>query len=142
MLTRFVIYGLLGLNIEILWTGLTSAIGGNLNLIGHTSVWMFFIYGSAVFLLEPVHNKIPHINPILRGLIWTVLIFVIELVSGLLLRLFGIEAWHYTSPLSILGVIRLDYAPAWFIVGLIFEKIHSALMTNNIGTKSKIQNKE
>ena len=55
MLIRYMIYGLLGWNIEIIWTGFTSLGSGSRDLVGHTSVWMFFIYGAAVFLLEPVH---------------------------------------------------------------------------------------
>ena len=128
MLTRFVIYGFLGLNMEVLWTGLSSALRGDINLMGHTSVWMFFIYGSAVFLLEPVHGIIAGCNFFTRGCIWAVLIFTMEFACGMLLRLIGIEAWHYSGPFSIYGIIRLDYLPAWFAVGLIFERLHDVLI--------------
>ena len=131
MITRFVIYGLLGWNMEILWTGLSSVTDGSFNLIGHTSVWMFFVYGSAVFALEPIHPKISHLNWFYRGCIWTVLIFLIEFISGMLLKLIGIEAWHYSCPLSVCGVIRLDYAPLLFVVGLLLEKAHSMLLLLN-----------
>ena len=129
------IYGLLGWNIEIIWTGLTSLGSGSRDLVGHTSVWMFFIYGAAVFLLEPVHAWIGGFHWFWRGCIWTVFILANEFVSGMLLKVFGIEAWHYTGWSSVLGVIRLDYAPLWFAVGLIFERIHHLLLAYHVGVK-------
>lgn len=134
MLIRYIIYGLLGWNMEVLWTGLTSFNKTGLNLIGHTSVWMFFVYGLAC-LLEPVHTKIVHLNWFIRGLIWMVLIFSIEFVTGYILRLFGISAWTYDGKFSVRGLIRLDYAPLWFAVGLLFEKVHFLLLSYNIGIK-------
>ena len=104
-------------------------------MMGHTSIWMFFIYGLAVFLLEPIHNLIADYNWYIRGCVWATLIFAIEFATGMLLRAVGIEAWYYTGPLAILGVIRLDYAPLWFGVGLIFEQIHTLLLTYHIGVK-------
>lgn len=120
---------------EIIWTGLSSAADGSRNLMGHTSVWMFFIYGAAVFLLEPVHARIGGLHWFLRGCVWTLLIFAIELITGLLLKFAGIQAWEYTGAMSVLGVIRLDYAPLWFAVGLIFERVHNLLIAYRIGLK-------
>ena len=120
---------------EILWTGMTSLAGGSRDLMGHTSIWMFFIYGAAVFLLEPVHNRIGGLPWFWRGCIWMLFIFLIELASGLVLRIFGIRAWHYTGRTAVLGLIRLDYAPLWFMVGLIFERIHNLLLHYHVGVK-------
>ncbi len=135
MLTRYIIYGFLGWNVEIIWTGLNSLASGSKDLIGHTSIWMFFIYGTAVFVLEPIHYKIAEFNWLFRGIIWMFLIFAIEMISGLALKLIGVEAWHYYGPTSILGIIRIDYAPLWFILGLVFEKIHNVLISYQIGIK-------
>ncbi len=135
MLIRYFIYGLLGWNIEVIWTGLGSLLSGNPNLMGHTSLWMFFIYGLAAFVLEPIHNRIAPWRWYLRGLVWTALIFAIEFVAGMLLQLLGIQAWHYTGVFSVLGVIRLDYAPAWFVVGLLFERVHNTLLKYGVGTR-------
>ncbi|MGN1093064.1 MAG: hypothetical protein ACI4RS_05360 [Monoglobaceae bacterium] len=135
MLKRFIIYGLLGWNMEVLWTGITSLSAENVNLIGHTSVWMFFIYGSAVFIFEPVYRIIADCNMFVRGCAWTALIFVIEFISGLLLHSIGIEAWYYNCRFAVCGVIRLDYAPAWFAVGLVFEKVNHILQRYKIGVK-------
>lgn len=133
MITRFIFYGMIGWNMEILWTGIGSALRGNPNLMGHTSLWMFLIYGSAAFAFEPVHELITEYNFFVRGCIWTVLIFAMETAAGAFLRLFGIEAWHYTAPMSVYGLIRLDYFPAWFVVGMLFERLHDVLIRYNIG---------
>lgn len=133
MLIRYIIYGLIGMNMEIFWTGLSEIRMHSKNLVGHTSLWMFLIYGLAAFTLEPLHNLIQNENIFFRGCSYATIIFLIEFFSGYILRLFGIEAWHYTTPLSVMGLIRLDYAPIWFIVGLIFEKIHIVLLNTHIG---------
>lgn len=59
-----------------------------------------------------------------------ILIFTIELLSGLLLkRIIGVCPWNYvTEPFTIYGIITLSYIPVWFTAGLIFEKVHDALI--------------
>lgn len=129
MLTHYIIYGLLGMLMEIFWTGMHSLLSGNLNLISKTSIWMFFIYGSAVFL-EPIHSKIRRNNIFVRGTLWVFLIFAIEFISGFFLKqVIGSCPWDYSysTKYTLGGYIRFDYFPAWFIVGLIFEKVHDFL---------------
>lgn len=129
MIKRFVLYGLLGLCAEVLWTGLGSMINGDVRLTGSTYIWMFPIYGLAVFL-EPIHNRIRHLSLFTRGGVYMVLIFAGEFSSGLLLReLLGVCPWNYQyEPLSIYGLITLRYIPVWFVAGLIFEKFHDTLI--------------
>lgn len=127
---HFVIYGLVGLLAETLWTGFNSALSGDKNLRCNTYLWMFFIYGLGVFL-EPVHELIRPVSWILRGLIWAALIFGIEFATGFALKSsIGTCPWNYdgTSALSIKGYIRLDYLPVWFCLGLGFEYLHDFLI--------------
>lgn len=114
---------------EILWTGWASLLKGDFALRGVSYLWMFPIYGSGVFL-EPLHDRLRELHWFLRGLLWIIVIFTIEFVSGAFIKMsVGVIPWDYTgaSALSIGGFIRLDYAPAWFIVGLLYEKIHDFL---------------
>ena len=129
MWKRFIIYGLLGLCAEVLWNGFGAMLNGDVLLRGTTCIWMFPIYGLAVFL-EPVHYRIKHLPLIVRGGIYMVLIFAVELICGLLLRLvLGECPWNYVNKtLSIGGIITLDYAPVWIVVGIMFEKIHDAII--------------
>lgn len=129
--TRFVIYGLLGWITEIIFTGTGSLLANSLHLTGHTYLWMFPIYGMAVFL-EPIHDRIRTAPWVIRGIIWAAVIIMIEYVSGwLLAALIGFCPWDYTgeSPFSVDGYIRLDFFPFWFAAGLIFEQIHDFLDT-------------
>lgn len=129
MITHYIIYGLAGLLIEILWTGIGSLFLGNYALTGHTYIWMFFIYGLGVFL-EPIHDKIREYNILIRGFIWVFLIYIIEYSTGYLLQiLIGYCPWDYSTQTRyhLNGFIRFDYFPAWFVVGLLFERFHDYL---------------
>ena len=140
MWIRFIIYGLLGLCAEVLWNGFGAMLNGDVLLRGTTCIWMFPIYGLAVFL-EPVHYRIKHLPLIARGGIYMVLIFAAELVSGLLLRsVLGVCPWNYVNKtLSICGIITLEYAPIWFMVGIIFERIHDAIIRIEYNTNYKVK---
>ena len=127
---RFIIYGLIGWCVEIFWTGIGSLLAGDIKLTGQTYLWMFPIYGLAIFL-EPIHNKIREWPVLLRGLLYTLLIFSIEYLTGWFLQItIGLCPWDYSNTrFSLNGLIRLDYAPAWFTAGILFEKLHDFLNT-------------
>lgn len=56
-------------------------------------------------------------------------IYIVEFVSGLLLKKKNMCPWDYShAKLNIHGVVRLDYAPCWFLTGLLFEKLLTANM--------------
>lgn len=125
MIIKFFLCGLIGLIAEILFTGLKSLLTGSLMLSGYTFLWMFPIYGLAVFL-EPIYKLIRCSPWIVRGAIWASIILCMEYLSGWVLELtIGICPWDYSflSSYTMDGFIRLDYFPVWFAAGLIFEKI-------------------
>ncbi len=123
MIKRFVKCGILGWCLEILFTAFHSFRRREMQLKGNTSIWMFPIYGSAA-LLNPICRFLKNKNLLLRGGIYTVLIFFGEFITGTLLKKRNLCPWDYQkSKLNINGVIRLDYAPYWFLTGLILEKI-------------------
>lgn len=130
MLTRFLIYGALGWVVEIVWTGLGSLLRRDPRLTATTYLWMFPIYGGGALLCERLHDLIAGQPWILRGLVWTGAIFALEYASGWLIRrVVGRSPWDYSAArLSVDGLIRLDYAPAWFLLGLLFERAHLALV--------------
>jgi len=128
ILMRFIIYGCVGFIIEIVWTGLGSALNGDKNLKCSTYLWMFPIYGMGV-ALEPVHEFIRGLSWFYRGFIWAAVIFLIEYTAGYILKLtLGGCPWNYDRNgevlTSVKGLIRLDFLPLWFGVGLLFEHIH------------------
>jgi len=127
MLARFTIYGLTGLVLEVVYTGLASLLAGDLSMHGFTFLVMFPIYGLAVFL-EPVAELLRPCSWWSRGLVYLILIWLIEYLSGSLLRLvLGTCPWTYRDPLNINGYITLRMAPEWFLAGLGFELLHDFL---------------
>ena len=126
MMTKFLIYGVMGWCMEIIWTGFNSLLKKDFKLNANTSLWMFFIYGMAIFL-EPTYELLIKLPFIVRGGIYVICIFFAEYVTGCLLKKVNACPWDYSdSRYNINGIIRLDYAPLWFIAGLIFEGVHRA----------------
>lgn len=123
MSKRFFQCGILGLALEILWTGFLSFRKRERKLTGQSSLWMFPIYGCAA-LIAPISRLLKHSSILVRGSLYTVLIFSVEFVTGTLLKRKGACPWDYgDAKYNIDGVIRLDYAPLWFLMGLLYEKI-------------------
>lgn len=151
--------GVTGWCLEVMFTSVESMMLHDWRLMGKTSLLMFPIYGLGA-LLAPIgkgidrwldvaagvglqrRNRPAVAGPetvsltlrdrILRhGMLYMVLIFVAEYISGAWLRGKGICPWDYTGRHSnINGLIRLDFAPLWFCTGLLFEKITTRRQEN------------
>lgn len=106
---------------EVFWTGMGSLLNRDYKLKSTTSIWMFFIYGMIV-LLEPIILLLQPFPIVFRGIIYALCIFTGEYIAGGVMKRVDVCPWDYSEcRYSIQGVIRLDYAPAWFTAGLIFE---------------------
>ena len=119
---NFIRCGLLGWCIEIFWTGIHGFATKDKKLMGNTSLLMFPIYGFASSI-SYVYKLIKDKCFIIRGFIYSIGFFFVEFTSGYFLKSKGKCPWDYSKcKYNILGLIRLDYAPLWFITGLFFEK--------------------
>ena len=125
--------GIAGWCLEVIFTSAESIMMHDWRLMGRTSLLMFPIYGCGA-LLSPIGKGIDRwigetgIRPadryIRHGMLYMVLIFTAEYLSGAWLRGKGICPWDYSSSqTSVNGLIRLDFAPLWFATGLLFEQI-------------------
>lgn len=122
MHSKFILCGMYGWCIEVFWTGLDSLIHRDPKLMGFSSLRMFPIYGMAS-LIAPLSSLLKKCSIMTRGLIYMLGIFTVEYTSGMYLKKRGCCPWDYSdSPYHINGVIRLDYAPLWFLTGLFYEK--------------------
>lgn len=122
---NFLLCGALGWCVEIIFTALQSLRRRDFRLQGITSLWMFPIYGCGAFLIFP-YKIFKYCSFFIRGLVYTIFIFWGEYLSGHLLSKINACPWDYERcPFHIKKLIRLDYAPLWFIFGLFLEKIHS-----------------
>ncbi len=125
MMKNFMIFGVLGWCAEILWTGFCSFLMGDNALTAQTYLWMFPIYGLAG-LSMPLFLAFRRYCPLWQRIgVYVLAIFTVEFVTGWLLQtLTGVCPWDYgESFFSVMGFIRLDYAPLWAILGLFFERV-------------------
>ncbi|NLL78657.1 MAG: hypothetical protein GX234_02400 [Clostridiales bacterium] len=121
--STFLRCGLTGWCMEIIFTSLLCLRRRDMRLMGTTSLWMFPIYGLAC-LLSPICRLLKNRPVFLRGSIYTALIFTTEYYTGKSLQKKELCPWDYGhSRFHIKKVIRLDYAPLWFLAGLLFEHI-------------------
>ncbi len=122
--TNFILCGFIGWCMECLWTGLDALRQHkDKTLPCRTSVWMFPIYGMAA-CLNPICKKLKNRSALLRGGIYAFLIYVGEFTTGCVLKKHNACPWDYSkAKLNYKGVIRFDYAPAWILAGLLFEKV-------------------
>ena len=101
---NFLICGLTGWCIEIIFTSLGAFLRGDLRLIGQTSLWMFPIYGLAAFIkpLYEIIKKLPLTTAfankavtVVWAILWGTLFFDETITPG---RIFG-------AAMVIIGVI-------------------------------------
>ena len=120
---KFIICGLTGWCIEIFFTSLGSARKKDWHLQGHSSAWMFPIYGMAAGF-DMVYPKIKNWSALRRGFCYGILIMSGEYISGSILNAFDVCPWDYkNAKYSINGLVRMDYLPFWMVAGLFFEWI-------------------
>lgn len=136
---NFLKCGVAGWCLEVMFTSVESIMVKDWRLMGKTSLLMFPIYGLGAFL-GPIGKGVDrwisdgsHASGTMlkisdqmvrHGMLYMVLIFVAEYISGAWLRAKGVCPWDYSGRnTSINGLIRLDFAPLWFATGLLFEQI-------------------
>lgn len=113
--------GSYGILLECMYTGIISFLSGDYTLTSETSLWMFPIYGLAVFII-PLRKALYKRNFFIRAFIYAFLIMTIEYITGSLLMSIHCCPWNYSKKrLNFQSVIRLDYFPLWMAAGLIFE---------------------
>ena len=122
MENNFIKCGLAGWSAELCYSSLIARTKNHdKRLMGQTSLYMFPIYGMAA-AIGPIKQILCAHSPVLqksafcRGGIYTGLIFFTEYCTGWLLRKAG------QAKLNVNGLIRLDFAPFWFALGLFFER--------------------
>lgn len=87
MKSDFVKCGILGWCIEIVWTAFHGIKSKNNKFIGYTSIIMFPIYGLAS-VIKPISLKLKKMKmpTIIRGIVYSIGIFMVELITGSILR--------------------------------------------------------
>ena len=136
---NFLKCGLTGWCLEIVFTAMNALRRRDMTLKGNTSLWMFPIYGCAA-MLKPVSRLVRRRPAWFRGLTYMSLIFSAEFFTGKLLSRRALCPWDYSrSRWNVSRLIRLDYAPFWFVAGLLFERLlSSSLETTDSHSETSI----
>ncbi len=136
MLTRFVIFGVLGLAFEVFGTGLGQLRHGHIVMRGYSSPWMIPVYGMLGVVFWPIAARLraARIPLPLRAVVYMLGIFAVEFVSGMVFLAVGLNrfnadrnhaVWDYTGePYSLYGQISARFIPAWYFLGLIAERAY------------------
>lgn len=129
------LFGCIGTTTEIIFTALKKVATDvdhhqsiDVSLTGKTYVWMIFIYSLIPVLGDFIYPKIKHWVSIYRVLLYVTLTFLVEFISGGILKLIlGKCPWEYTEGVHILGIIRIDYFIFWVFFMYFIEYIYLKL---------------
>lgn len=128
-----------GVLIEFLFTGVKSAVNGNLKLTSSSYLWMPLIYGFTTLLLYVIRQLVqwPYF---LMAPLYVGVFYGVEASSGIAIKRLtaalqarwpqlhggGVIPWEYEkSAWAPAGLVNFTYWPYWMILGLCFDPIAS-----------------
>ncbi len=124
---RFLIFALLGLLFEVLFTASVELAYGNWNMHGRSSPWMIFDYGLLGLVLMPIARPMIRRGMPLpaRAVVYMIGIFAVEFASGWIFDVCGLRIWGYEHlPWNLYGYISAVYIPCWYALGLAAEFLY------------------
>ncbi|XP_063775878.1 transmembrane protein 229b-like [Pseudophryne corroboree] len=123
---RWYIYATHGLLCEIMFTATWDFFTTfSWKLIGVSSIWAFFIYGTAIFIIEKMSLYLQtRCHLLCRCLIYTLWTYLWEFSTGFILKSLDACPWDYSHfPGHIMGLITMEYAVPWFFGCMIAEQV-------------------
>ncbi len=126
------LFACVGVTIEVVLTGIVRfRKQHDKSLEGYSYIWMIPVYALAWPILVVLLPKIGTWHVVIRGLIYVIILLAVEYIAGMLLRiLLGECPWekqYKGKKWAIDSLVRLDYAPGWFVVALVFEWLFKQL---------------
>lgn len=95
-------------------------------VIGYTSVWSLAIYGISGMIMERIYAacKRSRVPLLLRGLCYLLWVYLWEFSTGFILKKFDACPWNYSEfSYNVQGLITFEYAPLWFFVSILMERV-------------------
>jgi len=124
-------WGMFGICAEVAFTAVFDLVRKNkINLMGHTSFWMFPIYAFGLSYGFDLAEKIIT-NDIIRYLSYPIWIWMVEVIVGYPLLRFGIKLWDYSylsKGKQWKGIISFIHFPVWIILGIVVEQLKQILV--------------
>ena len=98
-------------------------------LKGETYLWMLPVYAVVPYIYLFVTSTIKDSGWIVKGFIYMIAFYLLELMAGLIIKaLVGVSPWNYKDyRFHFKEVICLEYAPVWFIYGVVGERYYEFL---------------
>lgn len=92
---------------------------------GYTHWTMFIVGGLCGFLIGLINEKNKKMPLIKQCFISTLIVTVIEFISGCIINLyFNLNVWDYsTMPFNLFGQICLPYSLLWFLLSILVIKV-------------------
>ena len=108
----FIIFGLMYVTIELLYRG-------------HTHYSMFVVGGICGVLIGLINDNTPDMPLLPQCVLGTVIITVIELLTGLFLNVYlGLNVWDYSNqPFNFMGQICPQFCIIWCILSILVIRI-------------------
>ncbi len=127
---HFFIYACVGVIFELFFVGIKNLLfRDDAGLHTETTLWMFPIYGSMVFLFEPFYQLFRDYPLFFRLFLYGVFFLFAEYMIGMFLTtLCKRRPWTYTTRWHVHHLIRLDYIFNWMFFGYLIEKLYLFLL--------------
>ena len=131
-ITLIVGFIFIGITMEVIATSIMDFIKNrDPRLKGETYLWMLPIYAVVPNIYFLVTSTFGELGWIVKGFIYMAAFYLLELIAGLLIKaLVGVSPWNYKNyRYNFKEVICLEYAPVWFIYGVVGELYYEFLLT-------------
>ncbi|MDA0568413.1 MAG: hypothetical protein O3A22_02240 [Bacteroidetes bacterium] len=122
----------IGITMEVIATSILDFIKSrDPRLKGETYLWMLPIYAVVPFIYMFVTSTFGESGWIVKGVVYMTAFYLLELVAGLTIKaLVGVSPWNYKNyRFHFKEVICLEYAPVWFIYGVVGEMYFGFLIS-------------
>jgi Predicted membrane protein len=89
-------------------------------------VWSLAIYGISGTVMEHIYAACKRLRVplLLRGVCYLLWVYTWEFSTGLLLKQFNACPWDYSEfNYNVRGLITFEYAPLWFLVSILMERV-------------------
>ena len=137
IMTSFIV---VGITLEVFWTSIINSIRTkDRKLTGKTYLWMFPIYALVPFIYILGIRYMQDINIFIKAIIYMFAFYLLEFTSGYVIKkIMGVSPWNYRGydikifgkehKANYKGLICLEYAPVWYLYGIMGEYFIKFLM--------------
>jgi hypothetical protein len=122
----------IGITMEVVATSIMDFIKyRDPRLKGETYLWMLPVYAAVPYIYMFVTSTFIDSGWIVKGFIYMIAFYLLELLAGLIIKaLVGVSPWNYKDyRFHFKEVICLEYAPVWFIYGVVGEWYYEFLIS-------------